>query len=228
MIDRNTALGKPDYKTSLADRIGSRARSRLFEMCKVVKNAAGRGLPIAQVLLMLPCCCRCFSPAALAAAAVPPAPEPAVRRSSCKLSSSLIIFIRGRSGERELVWLKAIGIRTVEFSIPWNWHQPEAGTYDFTGATSPRRDLVGFIRLLRRLEMRAWIRPLPPVKGWLNNGYPHGYPQGMVQARAAARAWLHELENLLAPQTEKHGGPIAFADSGAGMPMCPHRRSRLP
>src|ERR1039458_8886568 len=37
MIDRNTALGKPDYKTSLADRIGSRARSRLFEMCKVVR-----------------------------------------------------------------------------------------------------------------------------------------------------------------------------------------------
>src|SRR5580700_6956783 len=37
MIDRNSALGKPDYKTSLADRIGSRARSRLFEMCKVVR-----------------------------------------------------------------------------------------------------------------------------------------------------------------------------------------------
>ena len=36
MIDRST-LGKPDYKTSLADRIGSRARSRLFEMCKVVR-----------------------------------------------------------------------------------------------------------------------------------------------------------------------------------------------
>jgi DNA replication protein DnaC len=31
------ALGKPDYKTSLSDRIGSRARSRLFEMCNVVR-----------------------------------------------------------------------------------------------------------------------------------------------------------------------------------------------
>jgi len=37
MIDRSTVLGKPDYKTSLADRIGQRARSRLFEMCKVVR-----------------------------------------------------------------------------------------------------------------------------------------------------------------------------------------------
>jgi len=37
MVERSTVLGKPDYKTSLADRIGPRARSRLFEMCKVVR-----------------------------------------------------------------------------------------------------------------------------------------------------------------------------------------------
>jgi glycosyl hydrolase family 35 len=114
--------------------------------------------------------------------------------------------------ERELVWIKNLGIHTVEFSIPWNWHQVDGGTCDFTGATSPRRDLMGFIRLLRRLEMRAWIRPLPPVKGWINNGYPSGIPQ----TRAATRPWLTELESLLAPQTEKHGGPIAFVE-GAGV-----------
>ena len=115
--------------------------------------------------------------------------------------------------ERELVWLKTLGIHTVEFSIPWNWHQPDGGAWDFTGATSPRRDLMGFIHLLRRLEMRAWIRPLPPVKGWINNGYP----QGVAQTRAGARPWLHEIENLLAPQTEKHGGPIAFVEGGTGV-----------
>jgi len=48
--------------------------------------------------------------------------------------------------ERELVWLKTIGVRTVEFSIPWNWHQLQAGDVDFTGRTSPRRDLVGLVR----------------------------------------------------------------------------------
>jgi DNA replication protein DnaC len=37
MIDRSSPLGKPDYRASLADRIGPRARSRLFEMCKVVR-----------------------------------------------------------------------------------------------------------------------------------------------------------------------------------------------
>jgi len=35
MLDKSP--GRIDYKTSLADRIGSRARSRLFEMCKVVR-----------------------------------------------------------------------------------------------------------------------------------------------------------------------------------------------
>jgi DNA replication protein DnaC len=32
-----TPEGKTDYRTTLAERIGSRARSRLFEMCRVIK-----------------------------------------------------------------------------------------------------------------------------------------------------------------------------------------------
>jgi hypothetical protein len=95
--------------------------------------------------------------------------------------------------ERELVWMKTIGVGTVEFSIPPNWHQVEAGEFDFTGRTSPRRDLVGFVRLLRRLDLHAWVRPLP------------------ADARAQ-RAWLKALETVLATQTASHGGPIAFVE----------------
>ncbi|HEX3743195.1 MAG TPA: beta-galactosidase [Bryobacteraceae bacterium] len=108
--------------------------------------------------------------------------------------------------ERELVWLKNIGVDTVEFSIPWNWHQIEPGDYDFTGRTSPRRDLVAFVRTLRQLGMRAWVRPLPPVSGLRDNGAPVG-----ADARAQ-RAWLHALERLLATQTAAHGGPIAYVE----------------
>ena len=61
--------------------------------------------------------------------------------------------------------------------------------------------------------MRAWIRPLPPVNGWLNNGYP----AGVAQDRKFPRPWLHELENLLATQTQKHGGPLAFVEGSAGI-----------
>jgi hypothetical protein len=98
--------------------------------------------------------------------------------------------------ERELVWMKTIGVSTVEFSIPPNWHQVEAGEFDFTGRTSPRHDLLGFVRLLRRLDLHAWVRPLP------------------ADARTQ-RAWLKALETVLATQTASHGGPIAYVEGRA-------------
>jgi hypothetical protein len=64
--------------------------------------------------------------------------------------------------ERELVWLRNIGIRTVAFSVPGKWHEPRSGVFDFSGATAPRRDLAGLLRLLRRLDMRAMVRGAPP------------------------------------------------------------------
>ena len=36
-IDRSAATGKPEYRITLAERIGPRARSRLFEMCTVIR-----------------------------------------------------------------------------------------------------------------------------------------------------------------------------------------------
>ena len=106
--------------------------------------------------------------------------------------------------ERELVWLKTIGVRTVEFSVPWNWHRLPGGEFDFTGQTSPRRNLVGLVRILRKLGLRGWVRPVLPVAGAAGNP---------VEPREQ-RAWHKELTAILAPQTERHGGPIAFADGG--------------
>ncbi len=104
--------------------------------------------------------------------------------------------------ERELVWLKNIGVQTVEFSIPWNYHQSATGDFDFSGATSPRRDLTGFVHLLRKLGMRAWVRPLPPTPGM----------SSMRLDAAQQRAWIKQLEQLLATQTAAHGGPVEFVE----------------
>jgi hypothetical protein len=52
--------------------------------------------------------------------------------------------------ERELVWLKNIGIRTVAFSAGQN--PPE---------TDPRADLAAFLHILRRLGLRAWVYDVP-------------------------------------------------------------------
>ena len=63
--------------------------------------------------------------------------------------------------------------------------------------------------MLRKLGLRAWVRPLPPVAGWLNGGLP-----APSDARAQ-RAWVKELDGLLATQTASHGGPIAYVEGGA-------------
>ena len=107
--------------------------------------------------------------------------------------------------ERELVWLKNIGVQTVVFSIPASYHSPQPGETDLTGATGPRRDLVGFVRLLRKLGLRAWVRPLPPVPGLVSARYD----------AAQQHAWLKQLEQVLATQTASHGGPIAYVEGHA-------------
>lgn len=113
--------------------------------------------------------------------------------------------------ERELVWLKNLGVDTVAFSIPWNWHQLDAETLDLVGRTSPRRDLIGFVRLVKRAGLGAWIRPAPPVKGWIDSGTP----KGAESDPRALRKWLWDLETALDPFLASHGGPIVFVEGAA-------------
>jgi hypothetical protein len=138
----------------------------------------------------------------LLATATAAAPAPSPREFVQAVEFPYYLYPR-QLWERELVWLKAIGIRTVEFAIPWNWHQIQPGRYDLTGVTSPRRDLAGLVRILRRLDLHAWVRPLPPAPDW-----PSPTLEGSAQ-----RAWLEQLEQLLATQTASHGGAVAYTDT---------------
>jgi len=159
-------------------------------------------MPITRRFLLL------ASAPAILFAANPPAPgNPSQREYVQSVEFPYYLYPR-QLWERELVWLQTIGIRTVEFSVPWNWHEPEQGTFDFTGATSPRRDLAGLIRVLRRLGMRAWVRPVGAVKGWSGGGVP----AWAARDRHALRQWTVAIERLLAPQLERHGGPVAFVE----------------
>jgi hypothetical protein len=141
---------------------------------------------------------------ALCATVAAPAGNPQPREFVQAVEFSYYLYPR-TLWDRELVWLKNIGLRTVEFSIPAAWHQVRPGEYDFTGRTSPRRDLAGFIKLLRRLGLHAWIRPLPP---------------------AAGDDFAKQLTRLLATQTASHGGPIVWLEGAplaidAGAPPAP-------
>jgi hypothetical protein len=97
--------------------------------------------------------------------------------------------------ERELVWLKNIGVQTVAFSIPADYHRIAPGDYDISGRTSPRRDLTGFVKTLRKLGLRAWVRT--------------------SATKSPDAGWNKLLEQTLATQTASHGGPVAFVDDHA-------------
>jgi hypothetical protein len=148
---------------------------------------------------------RLFLLAVLMAPVIAPAGNPPTPQ--CALAVEFPYYLCPRAHwERELVWLKNLGVRTVEFTVPWNWHEVAANEYDFTGRTSPRRDLAGLLKLLRRLGLEAWVRPLGAAPDW---------PRGGVPANAsgtARREWIKQLRELLEPQMAAHSGPIVFLE----------------
>ena len=69
--------------------------------------------------------------------------------------------------------LKSLGINTLDLYVPWNWHELADGDFDFTGRTSPRRDLDEVLRLAAEMHFEIVLRPGPVVRNeWRNGGYP--------------------------------------------------------
>ena len=75
--------------------------------------------------------------------------------------------------ESSLEDYKAMGINTIDLYIPWNWHESSSGQLDFDGHTNPRKDLIGLLRIISKLGLRAIARPGPYICAeWKNGGYP--------------------------------------------------------
>jgi len=68
---------------------------------------------------------------------------------------------------------RELGINTIDLRIPWNWHEPGAGAYDFSGATNPRRDLRGLLHLITDRGFKLIVRAGPAIgDDWRSDGYP--------------------------------------------------------
>jgi hypothetical protein len=77
------------------------------------------------------------------------------------------------------LWLQSLkryqelGINTIDLRIPWNWHEPSDGEFDFDGHTNPRRNLGGLLKLIAQTRMKLIVRPGPFIGDhWRNAGYP--------------------------------------------------------
>ncbi|HEV7180312.1 MAG TPA: beta-galactosidase, partial [Candidatus Baltobacteraceae bacterium] len=73
----------------------------------------------------------------------------------------------------DLLAYKRLGINTIDLYLIWNWHEPDAHTIDFTGATNQRRNLHALFSIIHELGLKAIVRPGPVIRNeWRNGGYP--------------------------------------------------------
>lgn len=109
--------------------------------------------------------------------------------------------------------LIAMGGNVVETYIPWNFHEPRKGAFDFTG----RRDVEAFVRLAQKLGLYVILRPSPYIcSEWDLGGIPSWLlKEDRIRLRCCDPKYLghvsdyyDELIPRLAPLQVTHGGPV--------------------
>ncbi|GKW47036.1 glycoside hydrolase family 35 protein [Planococcus sp. NCCP-2050] len=115
--------------------------------------------------------------------------------------------------EDRLQKLKALGLNTVETYIPWNFHEPKKGEFNFKGMA----DIERFIELAHKLGLYVILRPAPYICAeWEMGGLPSWLmkEKGLVM-RSSHFAFLKHVDEYFAellPKFKKHllqnGGPV--------------------
>lgn len=137
--------------------------------------------------------------------------------------------------------LQAAGFNAVATYIPWLWHEPDEGAFDFDGHSHPMRNLAGFLDLAADMGLFLIARPGPYIMAeTINEGIPPWvfarYPQVAVVAqdgrpcniasylhpdfRACVARWYRAVFGVLAPRQVTRGGRIVLVqlDNEMGMP----------
>ncbi|MBE5802646.1 MAG: beta-galactosidase [Clostridiales bacterium] len=112
-----------------------------------------------------------------------------------------------------LLKLLAMGCNTVETYIPWNFHEPRKGEFNFDGM----RDVEGFVRLAQELGLYVILRPSPYICAeWEFGGLPAWLlKEDGIRLRCYDQRYLKhvmdyydELIPRLVPLQITHGGPV--------------------
>ncbi|NXW21900.1 BGAL galactosidase, partial [Circaetus pectoralis] len=105
------------------------------------------------------------------------------------------------------------GLSAVQVYIPWNYHEPLPGVYDFAGD----RDVEAFLDLTAKLGLLVILRPGPYICAeWEMGGLPAWLlwkPDIILRSSdpaylAAVDSWLHVLLPKIKPRLYQHGGNI--------------------
>ena len=108
---------------------------------------------------------------------------------------------------------KAMGLNTIGTYVFWNLHEPQKGTFDFSG----NNDVAEFVKIAQQEGLWVILRPSPYVCAeWEFGGYPYWLQneKGLV-VRSKEEQYLKEYEKYikevgkqLAPLQINHGGNI--------------------
>ncbi len=99
--------------------------------------------------------------------------------------------------------MAAAGMNAVSTYVPWVWHEPTQGDFDFTGRTKPGRNLERFLEDARAVGLAVMARPGPLIYAEFDGlGIPmwlgDGHADCVVVRRDGRRArgeffWTHSL-----------------------------------
>ncbi|XP_036420665.1 beta-galactosidase [Colossoma macropomum] len=105
------------------------------------------------------------------------------------------------------------GLNAIQTYIPWNFHEPTPGRYDFSGD----RNLTHFLQLCKDLDLLVILRPGPYICGEWDMG---GLPSWLLKKKdivlrssdadyiAAVDRWMGKLLPMIKPYLYQNGGPI--------------------
>ncbi|MDZ7340857.1 MAG: beta-galactosidase [candidate division KSB1 bacterium] len=114
--------------------------------------------------------------------------------------------------ERCLQRANELGLNIVASYICWEFHEHEADKLDFTGATIPERNLVGFLELCRDMGFKVIIRPGPYIYSeWPQAGIPARlarYYRLHPLFLQAAESYIRQVTQILRPFFYSNDGPI--------------------
>lgn len=126
--------------------------------------------------------------------------------------------------ELMLTRLAHMGAGLVVVAVPWGFHEIEPGQVDLTGATNPRRDVSGLLKLCAALNLPCLLKPGPYAlnSGVLNNGLPLRLAGDSQLPATAVTGWFQAVSKLLVDQQWPDGPVVALQlESDAGQEETP-------
>lgn len=108
---------------------------------------------------------------------------------------------------------KSMGLNTISTYVFWNYHETQAGKFDFKG----EKDVMEFVRLCGAEDMKVIVRPGPYVCAeWDLGGLPAWLlKEPGIKVRSSdgrflepARNWMRRMGSMLKPLAVSRGGPV--------------------